>query len=40
MGVVNSGWDSGPGPADTFLCEELENTGDMEGEEVGQGRGL
>lgn len=34
------GWDSGPGPADTFLCEEKENTGDVGGKDVGKGRGL
>lgn len=29
-----------PGPADTLLCDEGENTGDREGRPLGQGRGL
>lgn len=38
--LLTMGWDSSPGPADTFLCEERENTGDPGGEDVGKGRRL
>lgn len=34
--LLTMGWDGSPGPADTFLCEEKENTADEEGEMFGR----